>query len=246
MATATQRDAWLRSPSPDPWSEPSASERRFFERRDSDPVRHSWTSDPDLRPGERRDSTPASTRRSTVARVIGVVGVLGVLGLAAFAFAPRVPAAASQLALVANRVQLPWDPALQPGPAPVPLDRDGPLAARTGPVAPAALAPAALEPAAGSRVDNPATAAPLAAPATEAEREPPSAAESTDRGSDATMSTMKEPAGVAPRGAASVSESRAAEVPAEAREPMLTREEIERRKQRYEEWLKSEGLERVR
>jgi hypothetical protein len=149
------------------------------------------------------------------------------------------PAAASKLALVANRIELPWDPTLHPGPAALPFDRNTPLAVR-GVAPPIAAVPPAEVPAVGT----PAAAPAVAAPPTEAVLEAVTP-ESTEPRSEAAMSTRPEPVDAAPRAAASFSESRSSPSPADAREPGLTAEEIERRKQRYEQWLESEGLERI-
>jgi hypothetical protein len=239
MATRTSRDPWMQPSTADPWSDPPSPERRFFERRDSDPLRQSWTSDTELRDAERY-ATPTSSRRSAIARVIGVVGVLGVVGLAVVAFAPRMPVAASKLALLANRVELPWDPALQPGPAPIALDRGVTLAAAMD-AAPRDATPLDPAPVVASRAES------GAEPVTKATPEP-----ATER-SAAAMSTMPQPAPDTPHAAhdpadrsVSSSEIRTLESATESREPTLTPEEIERRKQRYEQWLESEGLERIR
>jgi hypothetical protein len=236
MATRTSRDPWMQ-PSTDPWSDPPSPERRFFERRDSDPLRQSWTSDTELSDAERY-ATPTSSRRSAIARAIGIVGVLGVVGLAVVAFAPRMPVAASKLALLANRVELPWDPALQPGPAPIALDRGVTLAA-------------AMD--AAPRDTTPMDPAPVVASPAESEPITRATPEPATEHSEAAMSAVPQAAEDTPHPAhdpaaqsTSSSEIRTLEPATESREPTFTPEEIERRKQRYEQWLESEGLERIR
>jgi hypothetical protein len=228
----------------DRWSDPSYSERRFFERRDSDPLRQSWTSDTDLRADAERYATPSSTRRSAVARGIGFIGVLGVLGLAVVAFAPRMPVAASKLAMLANRIELPWDPALQPGPAPIPLERRASLAAPLA-TTPLDAAPTDATPLQATQID----AAAVVAPPVESTAERITkavTAPSIERSSEAALSSMPQPAEEPANRSATSSERRVSESANESREPTLTPEEIERRKQRYEQWLESERLERVR
>lgn len=215
MATTTQTDPWMRpqherSSSADRWSAPSPLEQRFFDQPESEPPRHSWAHDTELDWDPDRTSVPTSRRRSAVARSVGVVGVLAVLGLAVAAFAPRMPAAASQLAHAANRIALPGDPTLLPGPEPTPLDRD-----------PNVATPSELP----------------AAPVTLVEAAPPV---------EPTPPAVESHAAVAPSmEARSESEMMSSAAPVQSQEPALTADEIEMRKQRYEEWLQREGLERV-
>jgi hypothetical protein len=153
-----------------------------------------------------------------VARVVGAVGVLGVLAFAIVAFAPRMSVVANRLSVLTNRVELPWDPVLFPGPAPLPLDRQVRL-------------PAAV----------------VAQPLVTSEAMVPSTAQTSDEPpSEPQMSTMPPTAVEPSQGAASTSSDPAAAgaVPPRA-VPPLTAEEIEQRRQRYERWLESEGLERI-
>jgi hypothetical protein len=258
MPTRNYTDPWSR-PSParssgDRWSDPSPSEKRFF-AHDSDAPRQSWSSDADLDPGR---YAPTSTRRTQVARVIGVLGVIGVLALAAAAFAPRVQAVTSQLARLAQHVELPWDPALQPGPAPLALDR-GPTLASSEPSP--ATEPATASPEATTPATSPEAVAPPSEPLSDVDSSaesqgataspPPTASDAATSDAFATsdavpageMSTPKrrtEAPSSEPRRAVRSSQSAG-----ESREPALTPEEIEMRERRYEEWLESEGLQRI-
>jgi hypothetical protein len=188
-----------------------------------------------------------------------------VLGLAVVAFAPRMPAAASKLAVLANRIELPWDPTLQPGPALTPLDRGATLAAPmdaapmdAAPMDAASISATPMAAAAmnAAPVDaTPVDAAPPMDPAAavgspaESTAEPPNqevVEPVTKRSSEVARSSMPQPTDAPADQSATSSESRASEAVPESREPSLTPEEIERRKQRYEQWLESEGLQRIR
>ena len=223
MATTTRDDPWLQ-PSSDPWSQPSVSEQRFFERRDSAPPRESWSSDTDLSFESESSVTTTSPRRVAAARVIGFVGVLGVIALAVAAFAPRMPLVTSKFAAFANRVGLPWDPTLEPGPMPLPLDR----ATNIAPLQEAALNTRTIDELPQSEASPVATL--------EASAATPLETIVRDEAKQAPVSQT----------AATVSsDERSPRAAVASRKPVLTPEDIELREQRYENWLKEEGLERV-
>ena len=212
-------------------------EGRFFERRDSRDFRASSGS---LAPPSQ---FPNATRnRMVLARTLGIAGILasGVLAVVA------VRAGASSISARFDAVHFPWDPVLNPGPAPLELDRlpgasvnpsERVALVEPAPVSePAALSELALpsEPAVSiepiAPAEPPAPAEPDAAPA---ERATP--IESTPRALSKAPSESTPPESLSVR---SEQQERTAE-------PELTPDEIQFRKDRYERWLKDEGLERI-
>jgi hypothetical protein len=214
--------------------------------RSHDWQREDWTrpeSDyPESRyPEESRYPNPTPARVA-FARGLGVVGILASLALAAYAFAPRSQELAGKAHAAGSRLVLPWDPKLEPGPAPLPLDRYTPapsLAVRDAVAAvPATSAeplapPAAPEPAPAGEpliatppLDPTAEAQPGASPSPEAEPSRPEAE---------SQAVAPEPNARRSRPAVRRTET----------SPGFTPEEIQRRKDRYEAWLKEQGLERI-
>lgn len=224
MAIWTNRtDGWNRS-SDDSWDEPAT------------PVRH-------------------FTRRALLARSLGAVGVLATLALAVAAFAPRIHDAANRFEALAGRVVLPWDPPLNPGPEAMALDR-GPgrlppePAISTGPPSEGArqvgsLAPKSAEETPVSPPATPPEAATAVAAVTADVAPIPPPAVTAPPAKEAPAPPVREaPAAVTspprePQWALPVSNFQPRE------EPTLTHEEIEMRKERYERWLKNQGLERI-
>jgi len=194
--------------------------------------------DPDL-PSERWDGLDedvryphATRRRMAIARALGVAGVLGTLALAAAAFAPRVPLVTEKVRelwstspVQANSVAPVTVPQLdvkRQRPAP-PLDIPAapPVLPSTAPASPPALvasaaeSPPVLAPVASEPLADPAPGTPEASPAPQATSKP-----------------------AAPKRLVAAPQRTRSETP-------LTPREIERRKQRYELWLRQQRLERI-
>jgi len=200
----------------------------------------------------------ATPRRVAFAHALGVVGVLGTFALAAFAFAPRMPFIESKLHSLFSKDE----PALRPAEPvtqvtvtspPAPSVAVPPVAAPPAPEAtePSTASAAATAPEPAVAAPEPAVATPEPAVATPepavAAPEPavaagPSAPTSTPAvASDAASKPAAPSAKPAGRALASSTVRKAPRS-----EPPLTVREIERRKERYEAWLKQEGLEPVR
>lgn len=197
-----------------------------------------------------------SPRRVTLARTAGVVGFLGCLALAIAAFAPRFAAH--------------HDGAPVTEPAPLNARPPTPVT-DSAPVAPLTAAPAVAPPPAELGEQAPGVTAPVSPPtaATSTESAPEAATASHTDAPPAeptaqaptSSANVHEPTPVnatppAPAPAAAtatattheVSTSVSAKAPVVTRrvaEPTLSPREIERRQQRYEMWLRQQGLERV-
>jgi hypothetical protein len=190
--------------------------------------------------------------RAPVARTIGILGILGTIALAVAAFAPRSHAIAVRFDALSSRVALPWDPELAPGPEPAPLDRDvrsssAIVAAGSGVVpapssASASATTAELEAErarlAESEADEPTAdvaSAAQAAPTANAAAEP------------VTERVAQPVTEAAPRLASEAVPPRVRSAPREANASSqgFSEEEVQRRKDRYEAWLKEQGLERI-
>ena len=211
----------------------------------------------------------ASPRRVAFAHALGVVGVLGTFALAAFAFAPRMPFIESKLHSLFSKDE----PALRPAEPvtqvtvtspPAPSVAVPPVAAPPAPEATvtepsmASTAATAPEPAAAAPEPAVATPAPVVAAAPEPAVATPApvvaaapepavvAAPSAPTSAPAlTSDADSKPAAPSAKPAGrSLASSTARKAPRS--EPPLTVREIERRKERYEAWLKQEGLEPVR
>jgi hypothetical protein len=234
--------------SPDTWNR----KRRRVElhRDDWTPTgaRISWDSAPPER------DVVVSRRRAGIARAVGILGILGCVGLAVYAFGTRGSAALGSYAVSMDRVELPWDPKLEPGPAAAELERIRPafpISAAGLPVVPApeftdaasaSVAPALVEESAAVDAVAPEM------PAADVAAQPPD--------TSAVPKTANEPAVATetpvtrtpsePRSEASTVERSAAEPDRSEPDPALTPEEIRNREERYEAWLKENGLERIR
>jgi serine/threonine-protein kinase len=178
--------------------------------------------------------TVEPTRRRPRAHYFGVLGIGATVLLAGYAVSMAIM---SETGSRPPELTLPGDPALLPGPAAQPLARESLATDAVGTASPAEAAAApvrpTVEPAAPAPADRAAAASALApTPAA------PTKAPSTEAAPAATPTT---PAAEAAAAAA----QRAATPPAPAFEPALTPDEIERRKQRYETWLKEQGLQRL-
>jgi len=162
----------------------------------------------------------ATRRRVVLARTLGLVGVLGTLALAVAAFLPRMPTAEGKLDGFANRVTLPWDPKLAAGPEAIELDeaQDGVRLSVAFSAAPATAAPATTSP-------------PEPLP------EVPQAAETQAAPAIDSSPPVREQSPPVPE--RSVAPQRARP------EPTMTPVDIQLRKQRYERWLREQGLERI-
>lgn len=177
--------------------------------------------DPDS-PSERWDDEDpslrypqATRRRALIARALAAVGILGSLALAAAAFAPH-------LSRLTTR------------------SRPEPLAATPAPPAPAEVPPAVIVQQMPTVAPPPVEPPPIAPqpalvqPAPESEARSPQAA--------------VEPPPAPPSAAAAVRNAPPPKASSSRRsrpEARLTPREIERREQRYELWLRREGLERI-
>jgi hypothetical protein len=249
----TRSDAWDRSSSgSDRWDRPS-------------PDSNAWD-----RPAV--GYAEPSRWRAGLARTIGILGILGTVALAAYAFAPRSQAIALKFDAYADRIALPWDPKLAPGPEPIPLDRGAGSRAADASVSGDASAGPALDASSIGVVPDPnrpatdatsGTAALEAAPAVQPGSEPaPPEVESPvapPPSPEASVGSSSEPS-VNPSSeakreishASSVAPDRPVRTPVQSarseerfEEPGFTAEEIQRRKDRYEAWLKEQGLERI-
>jgi hypothetical protein len=185
----------------------------------------------------------ATRRRALIAHSLGVVGVLGTLALGAVAIVPHL----SWLTHRAHNLFAPEPPAEELAP-PVPV--------AAAPVKP----PVTVEHAASAHVEA-AVPAPLpssvtppqtpsaVAPAAATDTAAPSAAASAPAPVDTTtQAASAEPVTPPAPVAAPTAEKPASRAVSSGRrrtEPRLTWAEIERRKARYEAWLKSQGLEPV-
>lgn len=171
-----------------------------------------------------------SRRRAAIARAIGVAGILGCAALAGFALSKRSSGAAERVVALGERVHFPWDPKLAPGPAPLPLER----------VRPAFPLSAAGLPVTPAPEFSDAAVAPFA-------REPhPESAESATLGTSEASAGSSEPAvGTGASDGAAGHRDEVARAPREIQSE-FTPEEIRTRKERYEAWLRENGLERVR
>ncbi len=198
-----------------------------------------------------------NARRVAIAHALGVAGVIGTVALAAAAFAPHVSGgiqsvrslfAKEESFVVQPRAVMQVQPRpVQPQPAAAPVETATPRA-------PAPVEPPPVEP----------TAAPVVSPSTTAQpstdsANSPSAANSLSTTSQtpasSTPTAPSEPA--APPAAAPQTPSQALVTPAPKSttapqvrhprpEPRLTWGEIQRRKDRYAEWLQEQHLEPVR
>ncbi|HSU39301.1 MAG TPA: hypothetical protein VLJ38_07030 [Polyangiaceae bacterium] len=197
----------------------------------------------------------ATPRRVAFAHALGVVGVLGTFALAAFAFAPRMPFIESKLHSLFSKDE----PALRPAEPvtqvtvtspPAPSVAVPPVAAPAAPEATvtepstASAAATAPEPAVAA-APEPAVATPspvvAAAPQPAVVAAPAAPTSAPALASDADSKAAAPSAKPASRSLASSTVRKAPRS-----EPPLTVREIERRKERYETWLKQEGLEPVR
>jgi hypothetical protein len=246
----TRSDAWDRSSSrSDRWDRPS-------------PDPEAWD-----RPAA--GYTEPSRWRVGLARAIGVLGIVGTVALAAYAFAPRSQAIALKFDAFADRVALPWDPKLAPGPEPIPLDRGAGSQSPDGSGAPAldASSVGVVPDANRAATDTASGTAALeaAAPAAPVESEPaPLAVESpvspdpTPQPSPGSVPEPSAPVSSEAKLESSQAPSVAADRPVRTRPRVestwseersdgagFTAEEIQRRKDRYETWLKEQGLERI-
>jgi hypothetical protein len=212
-------------------------------------ARISWDSAPPER------DVVVSHRRAGIARAVGILGILGCVGLAVYAFGTRGSAALGSYAVSMDRVELPWDPKLEPGPAPVELERIRPafpISAAGLPVVPApeftdtASAPAAPPLEEGSAADAVAAEMPAADVAAQAPPpETPAVPKSAESAVETETKASKAQAEARASEASAVERS-AAEPDRSESEPALTPEEIRNREERYEAWLKENGLERIR
>ena len=194
----------------------------------------------------------ATRRRVALAHALGILGVLGTLALAGVAFAPRMPFIASRVHSLFSKDEpalRPAQPVTQlpvtsppaptvtvPPPAPVPPAPD--LNVTEPPTA--AAAPAAPEPSVAAAAEPPVATVPAPTAAVPEPVAVPSAPASNVTSDEASQPTPQS-AKPASRTLASSKVQRAPRS-----EPPLTMREIERRKERYEAWLKQEGLEPVR
>jgi serine/threonine-protein kinase len=180
-------------------------------------------------------------RHPRAARNLGMLGIGATVLLAGYALAM---AFMSEHGSRPPELTLPGDPALLPGPAAQPLQRETTGAADVAATATAAQSTA--EPARAAAEPARATAEPAGAP---------TPAVNTATGSALQPQTAAPPT-VAPGATANTSTSAAAAPPkppmqrsapsrAPSNGPALTPEEIERRKNRYENWLKEQGLQRL-
>jgi hypothetical protein len=172
-----------------------------------------------------------------MAHALGAAGLLGTVALAIAAFAPR-------LSLVSDKVREHWFdvPASHPV---LPIPPQAPPAAPPASVAelPQAATANAVEPPA---VLAPTTPETPPAPAPTTPETPPAPAPTTPETLPAPASTTPEKTPAPQVTVTAAEHARLASVPRPARpEPPLTPREIERRKQRYELWLRREGLERI-
>jgi len=207
----------------------------------------------------------ATPRRVAFARALGVVGVLGTFALAAFAFAPRMPFIESKLHSLFSKDE----PALRPAEPvtqvtvtspPAPSVAVPPVAAPPAPEATitepstASAATTAPEPAVAAPEPTVATPEPVVAAAPEpavaapepiaAAPEPAVVAAPSTSAPDLASDAASKPAARAKPAGRALASSTVRKAPRS--EPPLTVREIERRKERYEAWLKQEGLEPVR
>ena len=189
----------------------------------------------------------ATPRRVALAHALGVVGVLGTLTLAGFAFAPRMPAITSRFqGLFAKEAsaQNPAKPVAQVPAAQVqaPVPPPPVPSVEVAPVAPAVIPSAQPSSASDAATAPEATTAPEVVAPPPAPPSPPAASEPAASEPAATEPAATEPAATEPAATstpAPVARSRP------RAEPPLTTREIERREQRYQMWLKREGLEPV-
>jgi hypothetical protein len=178
------------------------------------------------------------------ARYLGVVGIGATVLLAGYAISMAIM---SETGSRPPELTLPGDPALLPGPTAQPLARE--TLALADPAG-AAIAPAGttltrptVEP--GATAIPPADrvtvgAAPSPAAPTPAAPTPAQATQATPAATAATPTPAAEANAKAPAQQAAAATPRAV-----SPEPALTPAEIERRKQRYETWLKEQGLQRL-
>jgi hypothetical protein len=160
-----------------------------------------------------------------IARAIGIIGILGTLALAVYAVSPHAPTIARRAEGVFGDVRLPWVPVLNDGPAPTRLDWQRMVMPPSINVLPATATTQSPPPASAPAESAPAeSASPESAPT-------PTAPEPT-----APEPTVPEPS--APKRVDR--QERSAKPP-----PPLTPEEIQRRQERYEQWLKEQQLERI-
>ena len=201
-------------------------------------------------------------RRVRIARAFGVVGVLATLGFAVVALAPRMPEVARRANALADRVVLPGDPVLNAGPEPLPLERTalhGALAVSTPALGFETLPLTAEDSSADSAAevsppspspavaDAPTPARPVAEPNSAPEPnvsvQPstgPAAPSAEPNASEASNASVQETP------AATTRPEPTAHTESTPPEPSLSPEEIQEREERYEQWLKDEGLERIR
>jgi hypothetical protein len=153
-----------------------------------------------------------------IARAIGIIGILGTLALAVYAVSPRAPTIARRVEGVFGDVRLPWVPVLADGPAPTRLDWQKMV-----------MPPSITVPPATATTQGP---PPTTAPAESASPE------------SAPAPTAPEP--TAPEPAATTAPKRVERQERSAKPPApFTSEEIQRRRERYEQWLKEQELERI-
>jgi hypothetical protein len=189
-----------------------------------------------------------SARRVAIAHAVGVAGVIGTVALAAAAFAPRLSGGVQSLrSLIPNEEPIVVQPRavmqVQPQPTAAPVE--------TAPVETSApAAPAPVEPPAALAApvtSNPTTTA----PSSESANSPNATNQAPASVAATTPSEPEAPPAAAP---AAPSEALVAPAPKSAAapqvrhsrpEPRLTWGEIQRRKDRYAEWLKEQHLEPV-
>jgi hypothetical protein len=178
-------------------------------------------------------------QRRPRAHYFGVLGIGATVLLAGYAVSMAIM---SENGSRPPALTLPGDPALLPGPTAQPLARETLAFADAAETAsPAQTVRPSVEPAAPATLpvdhDRPAAAA-LSTTSTPAAPTPAPSAEAAP----AATATTSTPAAEA---AAKATVQGATTPPARYVEPPLTPAEIERRKQRYETWLKEQGLQRL-
>lgn len=202
-------------------------------------------------------------RRVALAHALGVLGVLGTLGLAIAAFAPRMSGGIHSLRSVlpqedtlsaqpraATQAQPPTaappETAAPAVPAPVVSPTVEPSAAPVGPATsnPTTMTPStdnATSPSATSQATATSTPALVTPPASEQSQAAPNQATATapSIGPATSPSAATTPPAVATKSLASQARPHARP------EPRLSWAEIQRRKERYAEWLKEQHLEPV-
>jgi hypothetical protein len=201
----------------------------YLDRRSLDRVSRARRADGSLTPfaGE-YGLEPERPRRR--ARYLGVLGIGATVLLAGYAISMAIM---SETGSRPPELTLPGDPALLPGPPAQPLAREPAALAATPALSGAIPARPIVEPAA------------LATPPVAAAAPPVSAAPASAPPANSAAGTTASTPTPAADAAAKARAQWAATPRAPSNEPELTEAEIERRKQRYENWLKEQGLHRL-